>query len=104
MIFCIILMAFHTLNAQDMEFVQFTKSEINLPVEVANAGDDRMFVVEQTGRIHVVQNDGTVSSTPFLDIKSRVPFEGSQHGLLGLAFHPNYATNGNKTIRICTAS
>jgi glucose/arabinose dehydrogenase len=104
MIFCTILMAFHTLNAQDMEFVQFTKSEINLPVEVANAGDDRMFVVEQTGRIHVVQNDGTVSSTPFLDIKSRVPFEGSQHGLLGLAFHPNYATNGKFYVNYIAAN
>ena len=57
------------------------------------AGDDRLFVVEQGGKIRIVRPDGTVASRPFLDISSLVSGGGEQ-GLLGLAFHPRYATNG----------
>lgn len=59
----------------------------------APAGDDRLFVVEQGGRIRIVRPDDTVVSRPFLDISSLVSGGGEQ-GLLGLAFHPRYATNG----------
>lgn len=56
----------------------------------AAAGDrQRLFVVEQTGRIRLVKNGGLVE-TPFLDITSRVR-SGGERGLLGLAFHPRYA-------------
>lgn len=55
-------------------------------------GDSRQFVVEQGGTIKVLKG-GTVEPTPFLDISSRVRAGGEQ-GLLGLAFHPKYATNG----------
>ena len=57
---------------------------------IAPAGDPRLFVVDQPGRIWVI-DDGEVM--PFLDIKSQVTFNNEQ-GLLGLAFHPDYATNG----------
>ena len=50
------------------------------------------FVVEQTGRIRVIKN-GVLLPTPFLDISSQVSTGGEQ-GLLGLAFHPSYKTNG----------
>jgi len=65
------------------------------PVALANAGDGsgRLFVVEQAGRIRVISKSGTLLGTPFLDIRSRVSCCGEQ-GLLGLAFHPKYETNG----------
>jgi glucose/arabinose dehydrogenase len=58
----------------------------------APAGDPRLFVVEQTGRVWIVR-DGQRSGTPFLDISSKLR-AGGERGLLGLAFHPDYATNG----------
>jgi glucose/arabinose dehydrogenase len=69
---------------------------LNSPVGVYNAGpsDDRLFVIEQTGVIRIVLSDGTVLATPFLDISARVDSSSGEEGLLGLAFHPNYATNG----------
>ena len=59
----------------------------------APAGDDRLFVVEQGGTIRIVRPNGTVAPRPFLDISSLVSGGGEQ-GLLGLAFHPRYASNG----------
>lgn len=58
----------------------------------APRGDDRVFVVEQRGVVRIVRN-GTVLPTPFLDISARVR-NGGEQGLLGLAFHPKFATNG----------
>jgi cysteine-rich repeat protein len=52
----------------------------------------RQFVVEQPGRIKVVK-DGVVLTTPFLDIASSVSF-GGERGLLSMAFHPDYESNG----------
>lgn len=72
-----------------------------IPVTVAHPpNDDRLFVVEQLGVIKVVK-DGVTSAVPFLDIEDKVlsPVNGNggyndEQGLLGLAFHPNYAENG----------
>lgn len=71
-------------------------SGLSSPVEVTNAGDgsDRIFVVERAGRIRIVEN-GTLLATPFLDIDSIVNSGGGEQGLLGLAFDPDYATNGD---------
>lgn len=55
-------------------------------------GDPRLFVVEQAGRIEVV-SQGEVGEEPFLDLADRVVCCG-ERGLLGLAFHPEYETNG----------
>ncbi len=58
----------------------------------APPGDvQRLFIVEQPGRIRIVQN-GALLQTPFLDITDRVE-SGGEEGLLSVAFHPNYATN-----------
>ncbi|MBC7448983.1 MAG: PQQ-dependent sugar dehydrogenase [Hymenobacteraceae bacterium] len=66
-----------------------------LPVDIAHAtGDDRLFVVERRGRIRLVTPAGAVLPTPFLDITPRVLSSGGEQGLLGLAFHPDYAANG----------
>lgn len=70
-------------------------SGIARPVALANArdGSGRLFVVEQAGRIRVISRAGNLRATPFLDIRARVSCCG-ERGLLGLAFHPKYATNG----------
>ncbi len=59
----------------------------------APAGDDRLFVVEQGGTVRIVRPDGTVVPQPFLNLSALVS-RGGEQGLLGLAFHPRYATNG----------
>ncbi|MEM1413624.1 MAG: PQQ-dependent sugar dehydrogenase [Myxococcota bacterium] len=53
---------------------------------------DAIYVVEKEGTIRVVR-DGAVLPTPFLDVRGEV-LTASEQGLLGLAFHPDYATNG----------
>jgi glucose/arabinose dehydrogenase len=65
------------------------------PVAIAHAGDgsDRLFVVEKPGVIRVVAG-GDLLPDPFLDIRDRVEAGGSEQGLLGLAFHPSFSTNG----------
>ena len=66
------------------------------PVEFTHAGDgtNRVFVVEQAGRIRSFVNDpATTSTSVFLDIRDRVE-AGGEMGLLGLAFHPDFRQNG----------
>ncbi|MFN8345285.1 MAG: PQQ-dependent sugar dehydrogenase [Spirosomataceae bacterium] len=66
------------------------------PVEMKPAGDatNRLFVVEQRGLIKVFQNTSSVSQAEtFLDISARVS-SGGETGLLGVAFHPNFRSNG----------
>jgi glucose/arabinose dehydrogenase len=72
------------------------------PIAVANAGDARLFVVDQAGKILIVSG-GAVTGT-FLDISARVATTGSERGLLGLAFHPKYATNGLFFVRYTVAT
>ena len=66
----------------------------NSVVEIVNAGDSRLFVVQQTGAIKIVNSDGTTNATNFINFPSSIIQNGGERGLLGLAFHPNYATNG----------
>jgi glucose/arabinose dehydrogenase len=61
---------------------------------LTHAGDNRLFVVEKVGRIRIIQ-DEVLLSQPFLDISERVESGSSERGLLSVAFHPNYAENGN---------
>ncbi len=65
---------------------------LNAPVFLTHAGDSRLFIVEQGGRIRIVEN-GQLRGIPFLDISNIVLHQGEQ-GLLSMAFHPNYSTNG----------
>ena len=64
-----------------------------LYVTAAKDGSGRLFVVEQDGLIRVIR-DGKRLQAPFLDVKALVSRDGSERGLLGLAFHPRYADNG----------
>ncbi len=73
------------------------------PISVTHAGDGsgRLFIVEQSGQIRIVE-DGQLLPTPFLDIVDKIPELNpffDERGLLGLAFHPNYASNGRFFIR-----
>lgn len=57
-------------------------------------GDDRLFVVERGGAVKVVVNNQPLS-TPYLDVENLLPASpGSEQGLLGMAFHPDFASNG----------
>ncbi len=69
-------------------------SGFTTPLDIQQAGDGsgRLFVVEQAGRIKIIQN-GNVLGTPYLDISSEV-VSGGEEGLLGLAFHPSFSSNG----------
>jgi glucose/arabinose dehydrogenase len=58
----------------------------------APAGDQRQFIVERAGRIRIMQQ-GLLLALPFLDISARVSTAG-EGGLLSMAFHPQFATNG----------
>ena len=73
---------------------QEVASGLTNPVFIANSGDGsgRVFIVEQTGTVRILKN-GILLGAPFLDIHSLVK-TGSEQGLLALAFHPSYSTNG----------
>ncbi len=88
------------LRAQDPVTYQqaFPNLSFEYPVEIQNAkdGSNRLFVVEQSGRIKVFQNSSnTTQQQVFLDLRNQISFSAGQEiGLLGLAFHPNYSQNG----------
>lgn len=69
-------------------------SGFNNPVDIANAGDSRLFVVCRAGYVFIVGPEGNTNPVPFLDIDARVKSDGSEQGLLGLAFHPEYPDSG----------
>src|SRR5262249_21800719 len=68
---------------------------VTSPVHVTNAGDGsgRLFVVTQTGHIRLFKN-GAYLATDFLDIHTLVSYDGGEKGLLSVAFHPDYTSNG----------
>ncbi|RMF23902.1 MAG: T9SS C-terminal target domain-containing protein [Bacteroidetes bacterium] len=80
--------------AQPQIELQLVAGGFTRPVDIASAGDERLFVVEQTGRIKIIDGEGNVLPVPFLDIDDRVNSGANERGLLGLVFHPNYAENG----------
>lgn len=75
----------------------FPSVVLSRPTDVQNAGDgtNRLFVTQQTGEILVFPEQSPDSLKTFLDISSEVNYEHfSELGLLGLAFHPDYESNG----------
>lgn len=79
-------------NSQSINLEEFVTG-LTSPVEITNANDSRLFVVQQDGIIKIIQPNGTINTTNFLNIGSKITF-GGERGLLGLAFHPQYSTNG----------
>ncbi len=74
----------------------FPALSFNQPLDLQspNDGTDRLFVVEKGGRIRVFPNEGDVIEfTTYLDLSANLSTE-SEQGLLGLAFHPDFASNG----------
>lgn len=80
------------LNSQSIILEEFATG-LTAPVEITNANDTRLFVVQQNGIIKIIQPNGTINGTNFLNIGSKILYSG-ERGLLGLAFHPQYSTNG----------
>lgn len=80
-------------NGTGALMLQEVASGLNSPVFLTHPpGDNRLFIVEQSGRIRIV-DDGQLLGTPFLDIQNIVLHQDEQ-GLLSMAFHPDFATNG----------
>ena len=77
-----------TINAQPQLELRLFSSGFDNPVGIVNAGDDRMFIVQQRGHINIINSEGNVMETPFLDLSDVVSQSGFETGLLGLAFHP----------------
>jgi glucose/arabinose dehydrogenase len=72
---------------------QLIISGLERPVDLQPDGSGRLLVVEKYGHIHVIE-DGQMIDDPFLNIEDRVNDSSNEMGLLGLAFHPNFAQNG----------
>lgn len=87
----LLFISFYT-YAQEVD-IELFKNGFTNPVDIQNAGDDRLFVVEQSGIIKILNADASINVEPFLNISSIVS-SGGERGLLGLAFHPDYTNNG----------
>jgi glucose/arabinose dehydrogenase len=94
---CLLFLFFSIISyTQDLDLELFAQS-LSSPVNIKHAGDSNLYVAEQNGFIKIVDDNGNILTTPFLDIDDRVydpAFFGDERGLLGLAFHPDYITNG----------
>jgi glucose/arabinose dehydrogenase len=88
------LLLSHLAFAQSILTLKPFVSGFKKPIDIAHAGDNRLFIVEQDGYIWVVDSSGNRAAQPFLDIDARVRSTGGEQGLLGLAFHPDYQQNG----------
>lgn len=75
------------------------------PVGITNAGDGsgRLFINEQSGRIRVIEADGTLRPADFVDLSGRI-LAGGERGLLGVAFHPDFAANGRLFVHYSRAA
>ena len=76
-----------------LKLVDFA-SGFTRPVGIEHCGDSRLFIIEKVGKIWILDSLGNRQTEPFLDISNRVKSSGNEQGLLGLAFHPDFANNG----------
>jgi len=92
--FALLTLAPLTAEAQPALDKRLVADGLSAPVYVTSPPNDysRLFIVERGGTIKIVRND-TLLSRPFLDLTSDISGSGEQ-GLLGMAFHPNYESNG----------
>ncbi|HEX7072074.1 MAG TPA: PQQ-dependent sugar dehydrogenase, partial [Rhodothermales bacterium] len=97
--FALTLAATAPAAAQTEMTLEVVAQGLAAPLAAVEAPDDsgRLFIVDQIGQIRIVDADGTLLPAPFLDVGSLiVNLNGNfdERGLLGLAFHPDFATNG----------
>ena len=94
----------HKSYAEAMVDIEEVVNGVNSPVQVTNAGDgsNRLFIVEQDGRI-VIFKDNELLPTPFLDLESKVS-NGFEEGLLSVAFHPDFNENRRFFVNYTTLS
>jgi hypothetical protein len=90
----VVLLALSVQSLAAIQLSPVVSSGLSSPVFVGHAGDgtNRLFIVELGGVVRVLQPGASVPTT-FLDIRTKV-IAGGERGLLGLAFHPQYAANG----------
>jgi glucose/arabinose dehydrogenase len=92
-----LLLLFFLLNSYYISSAQLTLttfvSGLSNTLDVVNAGDDRVFIVQRTGLIKIYDLNGNFISN-FINLSSLIETGYQEQGLLGLAFDPNYATNG----------
>ncbi|MFM7054912.1 MAG: PQQ-dependent sugar dehydrogenase [Bacteroidota bacterium] len=79
-------------STAQMSVIPFVTA-VNRVTDIQNCGDDRIFIVEQVGRIRIANLQGVLNTANFLNIQSKVGSSGNEQGLLGLAFSPNYAND-----------
>lgn len=89
----LLLSAITVSYAQNIDLETFANG-FDFPVDIQNAGDNRLFIVEKSGIIKILNSDKQTQNSPFLDITNQVLENRTEQGLLGLAFDPNYDTNG----------
>lgn len=87
-----LLLTMQCLQAQELQLTNFGTG-FTQPVDIVHAGDSRLFIVQQNGFIFILDSNGVRNPIPFLNLANKIS-TGSERGLLGLAFHPNYANNG----------
>jgi len=75
-------------------------ARLERPVYLTNDGTDRLFIVEQPGRVRLLL-DGQVQKQPYLDIARKVESNG-ECGLLSVAFHPSFFNNGRLFVNYTT--
>lgn len=97
-----ILISFWSIASLGLQLTPVVNRGLDSPVGVGNAPGEpgRIYIVEQRGTIRILEAKG-LAKVPFLDIRDRV-VAGGELGLLGLAFHPNYASNGRYFVNYTT--
>ncbi len=91
---CLFFISGIQVMAQPQIELQLMASGFNAPVGIVNAGDDQLFILEQRGLVRIMNLEGNIADTPFLDLSDIVSQSGFERGLLGLAFHPDFNENG----------
>jgi len=79
-------------QSQQISLEEFATASNPVEIIASPTNDNRLFVVQQSGTIRILNTNGTFETANFLNITDRVNFSGEM-GLLGLAFHPNFANN-----------
>lgn len=80
------------IQSQQISLEEFATASNPVEIIASPTNDNRLFVVQQSGTIRILNTNGTFETADFLNITDRVNFNGEM-GLLGLAFHPDFANN-----------